>query len=137
MTDTYELGVQRQQIFLDHGLEQVHPFFDDDILRAGFAIPAGRRYIKGQQPKYLLKEMLHRKTGAAISHKPKGFSIWEADLMAWMASGSLMPMAHDIVLPGFLSRADFNNLLKTPNYFLWELLVFDLFQRYLQSTCKK
>lgn len=136
MTDTYELGVQRQQLFLEHGLEQVHPFFDDDILRAGFAIPAGRRYIKGQQPKYLLKEMLHRKTGAAVSRKPKGFSIWEADLMAWMTTGPLNAAIRAIDLPGFINRADFNRLVKNPDYFLWELLVFDLFRKYLQYTVK-
>ena len=42
MTDTYELGVQRQQLFLARRREKIHPFFDDDILRAGFAIPARR-----------------------------------------------------------------------------------------------
>ena len=136
MTDTYEIGLQHHQLLLSGEREQIQPFFDDDILRIGFAIPANRRYIKGLQPKYLLKEMLYRKTGAAVSRKPKGFSIWEADLMTWMASGPLNAAVREIDLPGFISRADFNHLSKTPTYFLWGLLVFDLFKKYLQTTSK-
>ena len=105
LTDTYELGVQRQQLFLAQGREKIHPFFDDDILRAGFAIPADARYIKGMRPKYLLKDLLKQKTGAAVAHKPKGFSIWEADLFAWMRSGSLRPMVEEIKLPGFMTTS--------------------------------
>lgn len=137
VTETYEVVIQRHQLFLALKREQIHPFFDDDVLRAAFAIPPDRRYIKGLRPKYLLKEILQQKTGAAVSHKPKGFSIWETDLLSWMASGSLKPMVHEITRPGFLGRADFDNLLKHPTYFLWELLIFDLFQRSLQATIKR
>ena len=131
LTDAYEVIVQRHQLFLSQKREKIHPFFDDDIIRAGFAIPKDKRYIKGLRPKYILKEILQRKTGAVAAHKPKGFSIWEADLLIWMESGSLRPLVREIKLPGFLSRFDFENLQKKPNYLLWELLVFDLFQQSL------
>jgi len=129
MTDTYELGVQRQQLFLAHRKEQLHPFFDDDILRAGFAFPADTRYIKGLRSKYLLKDILAQKTGSSAAHKPKGFSIFEKDLFDWMDSGPLQSLVHQIKLPGFMSKLDFEKSLNTPDYFLWELMIFDLFQR--------
>lgn len=129
LTDTYELGVQRQQLFLAQEREKIHPFFDDDILRAGFTIPADARYIKGLRPKYLLKDLLEQKTGAPVAHKSKGFSIWEADLLAWMQSGSLRTMVEGIKLPGFMTQVELDRLLTKPDYFLWGLLLFDQFQR--------
>jgi asparagine synthetase B (glutamine-hydrolysing) len=129
ITDTYELGVQRQQLFLSKEREKIHPFFDDDILRTAFAIHPDSRYIKGLRPKYLLKDLLKQKTGAVAANKPKGFSIWEADLFAWMKSGPLRPMVEEIKLPGFITKSEFDNLLDKPDYFLWVLLNFDLFKR--------
>ena len=134
LTDSYEVAVQRQQLFLAHAKEKIHPFLDEDILRASFAIPSENRYIRGLQPKFLLRDLLQRETGAAVAHKPKGFSIWEEDLMSWMKKGPLRPFVDEIELPGFLSRSDYNQMLKSPDYFLWELLIFDLFQRSLKSA---
>jgi asparagine synthetase B (glutamine-hydrolysing) len=129
MTDTYELGVQRQQLFLAHRKEQLHPFFDDDVLRAGFAFSPDTRYIKGLRSKYLLKDILALKTGSPAAKKPKGFSVFENDLFDWMVSGPLQSSVHEIKLPGFMSKVDFDKSLNTPDYFLWELLMIDLFQR--------
>lgn len=129
MTDTYELGVQRQQLFLAHQREQLHPFFDDDTLRAGFAFHPDIRYIKGLRSKYLLKDLLEQKTESPVARKPKGFSVFEQDLFEWMQSGSLHPLVEEIHRPGFLSQVEFDQSLKKPDYFLWILLVFDIFQR--------
>jgi asparagine synthetase B (glutamine-hydrolysing) len=129
LTDTYELGVQRQQLFLAHNREQLHPFFDEDVLRVGFAFHPDERYIKGFRNKYLLKAILEQKTGSAAARKPKGSSVFEDDWYAWMRSGPLRPLVQDIQLPGFLSRADYEQLVRRPNYFLWGLLVFDVFQK--------
>jgi len=132
LTDAYEVEIQRHQLFLSRKLEKIHPFFDDEILRAGFAIPVENRYIKGFRPKYLIKDILQKKTGSPVAHKPKGFSIWEDDLMTWMISGPLKPMVHEIQLPGFMTKKELENLQKKPTYFLWELLVFDLFRQFLR-----
>ena len=129
MTDAYEVGVQRQQLFLAHQKEQLHPFFDDDTLRAGFAFHPDMRYIKGLRTKYLLKDLLEQKTDSPVARRPKGFSVFEQDLFEWMQSGPLRPLVEDIRLPGFLNRAEYNQLLNKPDYFLWILLVFDIFQR--------
>ena len=130
LTDTYELGVQRQQIFLGHSKEQLHPFFDDDILRAAFAFPPDTRYIRGTEPKYLLKDLLEAKTRAAVTRQPKGFSVFEMDLLSWMKSGPLRERIEQIELPDFLSHQEFELRLKNPDYFVWVLLNYDLFRRH-------
>ena len=38
-------------------------------------------------------------------------------------------MIRDIELPGFLSRKDLDDLIQHPNWFLWTLLTFDIFQK--------
>ena len=126
-TDTYELGVQRQQIFLANEKEQLHPFFDDDLLSAAFAFSPGVRYIKGFRPKYLLKDVLSQETHSTISKGPKGFSIFENDLNSWMKSGPLRELIESIEIPAFLSKAEFDRQLKRPDYFLWILLNYDIF----------
>ena len=129
MTDTYELGAQRQQIFLALGKEQLHPFFDDEILQVAFAFLPDVRYIKGFRPKYLLKDLLTQKTNATVSKHRKGFSIFEKDLYSWMKSGPLHELVENINLPSFLNSTEFERQLKNPNYFLWILLNFDIFQK--------
>jgi len=129
MTDTYELGAQRQQIFLAHQKEQLHPFFDDEILRAAFAFPPDARYIKGFRPKYLLKNILSQETHSTVSKSPKGFSIFENDLYSWMNSGPLRELVESIERPAFLSKSEYERQIKKPDYFLWILLNFDIFYK--------
>jgi hypothetical protein len=129
LTDTYELGVQRQQLFLANRREQLHPFFDDDVLQAGFAFSPERRYIKGLRSKYLLKELLEQTTSSRVARQPKGYSTFDEDLLEWMRSGPLRPLVQEIQLPGFMSRVEFDRLLGKPDYFLWVLLGYDLFRR--------
>jgi hypothetical protein len=129
ITDTCEVSAQRQQLFLANRREQLHPFLDDDIIRAGFAFHPDVRYIRGLRPKHILKDLLAQKTGSPAARTPKGASIFETDLYAWMISGPLRPLVEEIDLPGFISRGEFNRLVDQPNYFLWELLLFDLFRR--------
>ncbi|MDO9087621.1 MAG: asparagine synthase-related protein [Anaerolineaceae bacterium] len=129
LSDTYEIGVQRQQLFLSCKREQIHPFFDDDVLRIGFAFHPEIRYIKSFDPKYLLKDLLAQKTSFPYARKRKGFSIFEEDLFIWMKSGPLRPLVQEIEKPGFLTRPQFDRLLNQPDYTLWTLLTFDLFKK--------
>ena len=128
-SDAYDVGAQCQQLFLAYQREQFYPFFEEDILRATFSMNPDTRYIKGMRSKYLLKDILEQRTGSPVARKPKGFSVFEQDLIEWMRVGPLRPMVEDIHLPGFLSRVDFTRLLEKPDYFLWELLVYDIYQR--------
>ena len=51
------------------------------------------------------------------------------DLLIWMQSGPLQEMVREIELPGFLSRKEFEDLVQHPDFFLWSLLTFDIFQK--------
>lgn len=133
VTDSYEVDTQRHQLFLAHYREQLHPFLDEDILRAGFAFHPDVRYIRGFRTKYLLKDILEQRTGSAAAQRPKGFSIFESDLFNWMQNGPLRPWVDDIQLPGFVSRADYESLVQKPDYFLWGLLLLDIFQKRIPS----
>jgi hypothetical protein len=129
LTDAYEVDAQRHQLFLAHHRAQLHPFLDEDVLRTGFAFHPDVRYIGGLRNKHLLKAILEQKTDSPAARKPKGFSVFESDWYTWMRSGPLRPLIQDIHLPGFLSRADYEQMAEQPDYFLWELLVFDIFQK--------
>jgi len=129
LTDAYEIALQRQQLFLAYHREQLYPFLDEDILRISFAFHPDVRYLRGFRPKYLLKKLLYDKTNYPEVWRTKGYSVFEEDWYAWMQSGPLRPLIDAIDLPAFLSRADFDKLIAHPNYFLWELLILDLFKK--------
>jgi asparagine synthetase B (glutamine-hydrolysing) len=129
LTHAYELGLQCQQVFLSHRLEQVFFFFDEDLLKVAFTFHPDMRYLKGFRYKHLLKRLLQQKTNAPVAHLPKGPSTVNDDLVAWMRSGPLRPLVEDIQLPDFMSKADFESIIQTPNYFLWSMLTFDLFHK--------
>ncbi len=64
-----------------------------------------------------------------MARKPKGYSVFEPDLIQWMKSGPLRPLVQEIQIPGFLSRIEFEHQLADPGYFLFILLNYDLFMR--------
>lgn len=129
VTDLWELGVQRQTLFLAHNLEQASPFFDEDIIKLALTFHPDMRYIKGFKYKHLLKRLLAKKTNAPVAHLRKGPSTVNDDLVEWMRSGPLRPMVEDISRPDFMCKADFERLIRKPDYFVWPLLTFDLFRK--------
>lgn len=129
LTDSYEVQVQSAQLFQAYQKEQVYPFLDDDIIRAGFAFSPQIRYLDGLRPKPLLKDILEERDLAVIARKPKGASVYTNHVFAWMKSGPLHEMVQAIDPPAFLSRVDFEKLKQKPDYFLWNLLTFDIFKK--------
>ena len=129
LTDTYEISMQRQQLFLAHHLFQVDPFSDEDFLKVVLTFHPDMRYMKGFKYKHLLKRLLEQKTNAPVARKRKGGSTTPEDLISWMRSGPLKPLVEDIHRPGFMSKADFESVLQNSNYFLWHLLTFDIFTK--------
>lgn len=137
VTDAYECGVTTNLIHLAYHSEQIYPFMDEDIVRIGLAFDPSIRLLKGWQVKPLLKGILEQKSLGTIAHKPKGPSVFSEDLHDWLRSGPLREMVLSIDRPGFLSKSDFEKLidvppwnpLDEPNWFLWNLLTFDIFQK--------
>ncbi len=137
VTDAYETSVLVNQLYLTHGREQIYPFLDEGFIRISYAFAPGIRYLKGRQVKPLLKAILEQRGLDQIAHKPKGPSVFSEDLHDWMRSGVMRDMVEAIERPGFLSQADFKKLLTVPhwdpldepNWFLWNLLTFDIFKK--------
>ena len=129
LTFTNDLAVKNQQLAHAHLMEQVFPFFDEDLLKVALTIHPDMRYIKGFRYKHLMRRLLEQKVNAPVAHKRKGDSTVFEDLVAWMRSGPLKPMVDDIQRPDFMTKADFQHMVQTPNYFLFGLLTFDIFKK--------
>lgn len=137
ITDAYETGVLVNHLYLNHHREQIYPYLDEEMIRISYAFDPNIRYLKGQQVKPLLTKILEQHSLASIAHRPKGDSVFTDDLYAWMKDGLLRDMVEAMDRPSFLSEADFKKLLEVPdwdpldepNWFLWSLLTFDIFQK--------
>jgi len=129
VTDSYDVAAERNQIFLGSQREILHPFLDEDVIRAGFRFDPDIRYLKGFKEKYLLKAILLKRSGLRTVWKPKGAAQFFDDFYEWMRTGSLRPLVEDIERPGFISQTDFEMLAKKPDIFLWSLLVLDIFKK--------
>ena len=133
-TGTYEITLQRQQLFLAHHLFQIDPFSDEDILKVAMTFSPDLRYIKGFRYKHLLKRLLAQKTKAPVAHQRKGGSTTPIEFNEWMRSGPLRSLVEDIQRPSFMDKTDFEGVVKRSNYFLWTLLTFDLFLKRVLNT---
>ena len=131
-TDSWDLVVERNCLFLQYHLEQVSPFFDEDLLKAVLTVHPDIRYLSGIKPKHLLKRLLEQKTKAPVAHKRKGPSTVNDDMVAWMHSGPLRSLVEEIVRPDFMVKADFDRLIRNPDYFLWPLLTYDIFCKHFK-----
>jgi asparagine synthetase B (glutamine-hydrolysing) len=139
VTDAYETAVLVNHLYLAHKREQIYPYLDEGTIRISYAFDPNIRYLKGRQVKPLLKRILEEKSLSRIARNPKGPSVFNDALYAWMKQGPLHDMVHAIERPGFLSQSDFNKLLEVPdwdpldepNWFLWNLLTFDVFQKHV------
>jgi asparagine synthetase B (glutamine-hydrolysing) len=142
VTDAYETGVLVNHLYLAHGREQIYPYLDEEFIRISYAFDPSIRYLKGWQVKPLLRDILERRSLGSFNQKPKGASVFNDDLYRWMRDGPLCDMVHAIERPAFLSQSDFNKLLEVPdwdplgepNWFLWNLLTFDIFQKRVIRT---
>ncbi|MBU0731083.1 MAG: hypothetical protein KKA70_15215 [Proteobacteria bacterium] len=131
LSDTYEIGVQNSQLFMANDKEQIYPFMDQDIIEASFSINSRGRYINHLQVKPWLKQILNNKGLSQIYKKPKGGSVFTADLYKWMKEGPLKEMVMEIDIPSFLTKKDYDKLVEKPDKFLWALLTFDIFKKKL------
>jgi hypothetical protein len=142
VTDAYETGVLVNHLYLAHHREQIYPYLDEEAIRISYAFDPSIRYLKGRQIKPLLKGILEQKSLAGIAQRPKGASVFNDDLYAWMRNGPMRDMVQSIERPGFLCQSDFQKLLAVPdwdpwdepNWFLWNLLTFDIFQKRVVKT---
>jgi len=128
LTWDYEAAVFTQQLFLAHRKEILFPFLCEDMLRLAYSFDPSVRYIKDANVKPLLKQILVQKSLPAIAKNPKRGGTFEEDLFAWMKQGPLQERVRSIKQPSFMSQKDLQQLMDNPSPFLWELLIWDIFQ---------
>lgn len=102
-----------------------------DIIFMTFAFDPKIRYRKGLTVKPILKEILTRNSLSVLAKKKKGGSIFRRDICCWMDSGPLQELVRDIDLPDTITPSQFETMLNYPCTFLWNLLTFDIFKKYV------
>jgi hypothetical protein len=86
------------------------------------------RYIRGFEPKYLLKKVLYDKTGYSAAWRRKGFSVFEVDWYDWMRSGR-WPAGAGHSAAGVHAARGVRSVGPRADYFLWGLLLLDLLEK--------
>lgn len=124
--DTTGLWYQLGLAYLE---EIFFPYLDDVLLTTTFAITPHERYYFGDRTKPILKMVLEEKGISEITNNPKFGSGFSEDLFCWMSQGLLRDRLQAIERPPFMSKADFNRKLEQPDWFTWNLLTLDIFQK--------
>ncbi|MGQ9626038.1 MAG: asparagine synthase-related protein [Anaerolineae bacterium] len=133
--DTHDAIALISQTYLSQGEEVLFPYVDNDIIQATFALSPQIRFFSKGHTKPVLKQILALKTDSQVTRKIKGASGFRDDLFTWMEKGVLQDLLHEIERPGFIDKATFKKKIERPDWFTWNLLLFDLFQkRILRNT---
>lgn len=134
LTAGYEPAVVAAQLFASQGLELIQPYLDEDIVRAIMAFDASCRFVISHgltsgQLKPLQKRLLARRRQERLAGKKKGGTAFNQDLWSWMRRGVLKDLIEAMERPDFVPRALFAEIKNKPGDFLWNLLIYDLFQQ--------
>jgi hypothetical protein len=112
----------------------VTPFLDTDLVRCAFSFEPQIRFYAHGQSKWLAKQLVEKRTGYQ-THLPKHDGGFGAELFEWMKHGVLRDMVCSMERPGYMSAADFKQKQDEPDWFTWNLLNLDLFQKkFLKNT---
>lgn len=120
-----------RQLGLFCGREIYFPISDDAILQAAFTFDPLERYTYNHRIKPLMKMALESQLAMPVIQRPKGYSsVFKQAVVPWMREGVLRELVRDIERPAYLSQPVFQAALEQPDWFTWNLLTIDLFQKY-------
>jgi asparagine synthetase B (glutamine-hydrolysing) len=114
-----------------HSLYVLYPYLDYEFLRATFAFDPRVRFFAGGRTKPIMKRILETRSKYGNVGQPKGHSGFDHDLRVWMKDGVLHDMVRAIRRPAFIERSDFERKLERPDWFTWNLLTLDLFEKHV------
>lgn len=134
LTAGYEPAVVVHQLFASWGRQLVQFYLDEEVIRAAMAFSPRVRFLKGLNTKPLPKMALTRHSCAVLTQKGKGGTAFNQDLYAWMKQGVLQDMVRAVERPSFLSQSDFEQLIEYPDCFLWNVLTWDLFVKWVRQN---
>ena len=87
------------------------------------------RFAAGGLTKPVLKAALAAGTSREFADRPKLSGGFPSALFEEMRSGSLADLVRSIERPGFVSRELFEQKKERPDWFTWNLLTFDLWEK--------
>jgi asparagine synthetase B (glutamine-hydrolysing) len=131
LTDTCDSIALWQQLGLAYGQEIVYPYLDDALVATSMAFDPQKRFFLDGRTKPVLKLILEQQGAHVIVNKPKYGGGWGNDLPDWMRQGVLRDMVQAIQRPAFMERADFQRKIEHPDWFTWNLLTMDLFNKHV------
>jgi len=134
ITDGIDPACLVNQFGLYHGKHYVFPYSDEWLVQASFVFDPIARYTQGHMVKPVLKAALKSQVPATSTNQPKGWSgIGESTLFSWMQDGELSDLVRGIERPGFMKQSEFERKLEQPDWFTWNMLTLDLFQKFVLS----
>jgi asparagine synthetase B (glutamine-hydrolysing) len=129
--DVHDEEAALAQVYRAHDLEMVNPFLDSQFVRAALALAPQVRFYAQGRPKWLAKQLLEDRLGSQtrITRQPKRAGGFDQELYRWMSDGVLRDVTRSIERPGYMDKAGFEQALEQPDWFTWNLLTMDLFQK--------
>jgi asparagine synthase (glutamine-hydrolysing) len=114
-------------LFAGAGADLFCPFLDSRVVRFALSLPAALRY-PFRRPKDLLKRALAQQAPPWLATRSKlGFG---QPIFEWLApGGQLAPWAEQVRGHGFADEALVARLRRRPTWFLYSLLVYDVWHR--------
>jgi asparagine synthetase B (glutamine-hydrolysing) len=128
-SDAWDTACLTRQIGLSHGREIAFPFLDEAVVSASLAFNARVRFAADGQTKPVLKAALAAGTSREFVDRPKLSGGFPSALFEEMRSGSLADLVRSIERPGFVPRELFEQKKERPDWFTWNLLTFDLWEK--------
>jgi hypothetical protein len=105
------------------------PFLDSSFLQAALSLPPERRYYADGRSKWIPKRLLEMHLPSPTTNWPKRYGGFDRELFQWMKNGVLKEMVMAISRPAFMTPAQFSHKQQHPDWFTWNLLTLDLFQK--------
>ncbi len=138
LTGGYESAVHNYALSLAQHKEIINFYLDQEVMRLARSFAPDIRYLDGTQTKPIIKKVLVNNSLGAIVNKKKGASgIGDLDFVNLIKTGALKDLVMAIDRPGFLNKRDFNSLMNNIDVnnsgFIWDLLVYDIFQKQFKN----
>ena len=129
LSEAYDTASFEYQLSLAYDKQVIFPFLDDALISATFIFDAQQRFFTDGRIKPILKQILEMGPASSITKAPKRGGGFAKNLYNLMQHGVLRDVVHDISRPSFLSQEDFQQKIQSPDWFTWNLLTFDLFEK--------
>ncbi len=130
---TYNVSASFEALFSAAGSVLIPFYYDQDVIRLVKSVSLAVRYVRGQELKPILKDILRQRSAGRIIHEKKGSSGFWRDFQSRMMTGSLQEMVRSMERPGFIGQEDWKRLIENKHPYgydlVFPLLTYDVFRK--------